>query len=127
MNPLFQKAVTAGASAHSLKAAGDYDGACDRAYYAMFHAARFLLSLERASGESEPKTHQSILREFSEAFVLKGLVSRDIGRGLRRAKGRGQRRIIRSCPQRLRMLRTRSIRWTNYLSLRGLILSAPIG
>jgi uncharacterized protein (UPF0332 family) len=86
MNPLFQKAVTAAASAHKLKAEQDYDGACDRAYYAVFHAARVLLTSERKLGENEPKTHRSILRAFSEVFVLAGLVSRDVGRGLKRAE-----------------------------------------
>ena len=81
MNPLFQKAVTAAASVHKLKAEQDYDGACDRAYYAMFHAARVLLTAERKVGENEPKTHHSIFRAFSEVFVLGGLVARDIGRG----------------------------------------------
>ena len=37
---LFTKAKTAATSARILLNAGDVDGACNRAYYAMFDAAR---------------------------------------------------------------------------------------
>jgi len=40
---LFTKAQTAAASARILLNAGDVDGACNRAYYAMFDAARAAL------------------------------------------------------------------------------------
>ncbi len=47
---LFTKAQTAAASARILLNAGDVDGACNRAYYAMFDAARAALL---ASGVDE--------------------------------------------------------------------------
>jgi uncharacterized protein (UPF0332 family) len=82
VNPLVRKADTAAKSARRLLADGDCDGACDRAYYAMFNAARALLEAEGKLKPGEAKTHQTILRLFSEAFVLSGRVSRDMGRGL---------------------------------------------
>ncbi|MFZ4061888.1 MAG: HEPN domain-containing protein [Polynucleobacter sp.] len=46
---LFLKANIAAGSAKILLNAGDFDGACNRSYYAMFDAARAALL---ASGES---------------------------------------------------------------------------
>ena len=55
---LMAKAVQAVAPARMLLAFGDADGACNRAYYAMFDAARAVLL---ASGYEIGKTHSGIL------------------------------------------------------------------
>lgn len=62
----------------------EYEGACSRAYYAMFHAARALLK-SRGIGESSAKTHATILRVFSDNFVRGGPFDEDDGRALRQA------------------------------------------
>ena len=80
MTPLFKKALRSGESARKLLADEDYDGACDRSYYAMFNAARALLLLENAITLGETKSHASILRMFSETFVRPGLAPREFGR-----------------------------------------------
>lgn len=87
VSPLFQKALQASRSAHKLLADEDYDGACDRAYYAMFHTARALLELEGEVAAADAKRHGSVLRSFSEAFVVSGRASRDLGRDLNFVQG----------------------------------------
>ena len=47
---LFEKAIRAVSSARLLLASGDADGACNRAYYAMFDAARAALLASDAPG-----------------------------------------------------------------------------
>jgi uncharacterized protein (UPF0332 family) len=81
MNPLFRKALRAAESARQLLADEDYDGACDRAYYAMFNSARALLEAEGSLAPKDVKTHSSILRMFSEVFVLSNVAARELGRG----------------------------------------------
>lgn len=51
---LMAKAIQAAASARVLLEIGDADGACNRAFYAMFDAARAALL---ASGHDVGKTH----------------------------------------------------------------------
>ena len=77
------KAVQAVASARMLLAFGDADGACNRAYYAMFDAARAVLL---ASGYEIGKTHSGILNAFSERFVKNSLLPKEIGRLLKHAE-----------------------------------------
>jgi uncharacterized protein (UPF0332 family) len=70
-----------------LEATGDYDGACDRAYYAMFNAARTLLQADGVFKPGEAKTHATILRRFSEVFVLSGQADPVLGKGLNLVQG----------------------------------------
>lgn len=85
---LMSKAERASASARLLLNIGDTDGACNRAYYAMFDAARAALivnepSLERNFG----KTHSGLLNVFSSKLIITGLVPKELGRLLKRAEG----------------------------------------
>jgi uncharacterized protein (UPF0332 family) len=80
---LFQKADQARTSAQTLLNAGDVDGACNRAYYAMFDAARARLM---AQGFDLGKTHRGVLNAFGEHLIKSGLVSTDLGRLLKRAE-----------------------------------------
>lgn len=50
---LLAKAVRAAASAQVLLDIGDLDGACNRAYYAMYDAARAALSASDSAVEAE--------------------------------------------------------------------------
>lgn len=92
MNPtaaekLLEKADQAARSARLLLDSGDADGACNRAYYAMFDAARaVLLTLDPASGSSKSKTHRGLLNAFSEHLVKTGQFEPDTGRLLKRAE-----------------------------------------
>lgn len=80
---LMAKAVQACTSAKTLLDTGDADGACNRAYYAMFDAARAALIAE---GHDLGKTHKGVLNVFSERFVKGGLISKDVGRLLKHAE-----------------------------------------
>jgi uncharacterized protein (UPF0332 family) len=84
---LFTKAQTAAASARILLNAGDVDGACNRAYYAMFDAARAALL---ASGINEStvntKTHSGLISKFSLELVKSGQVSVELGKSLNKVE-----------------------------------------
>ena len=77
------KAETALSSARRNLQAGDGDGACDRAYYAMFnaaHAALFALGIE---GLARPiKTHNGLMVKFGQEVVLPGHLPADHGQDL---------------------------------------------
>lgn len=84
-NDLMAKAVQASASAKVLLGMGDADGACNRAYYAMFDAARAVLL---AGGHDVGKTHKGVLNAFSEHLVKRGLLPKEMGRLLKQAETR---------------------------------------
>jgi uncharacterized protein (UPF0332 family) len=77
------KAAQAVASAKVLLDMGDGDGASNRAYYAMFDAARAALL---ASGCDVGKTHRGVLIAFSDRLVKNGPVPQEMGRLLKRAE-----------------------------------------
>ena len=80
---LMAKAVQAAASARVLLNTGDADGACNRAYYAMFDAARAALL---ASGHDVGKTHKGVLNAFSDLLVKNGPLPKEMGRLLKHAE-----------------------------------------
>lgn len=80
---LLAKAVQATHSASLLLDAGDPDGACNRAYYAMFDAARVAL-LSR--GQPMMSTHKGVLQAFSEHFIKGNVLPKDLGRILKKAE-----------------------------------------
>jgi uncharacterized protein (UPF0332 family) len=84
---LLAKATQAVASARVLLELGDEDGACNRAYYAMFDAAQAALLM---SGVPAPdalgKTHRGLINTFSAYLVKDGHVSKELGRQLKRAE-----------------------------------------
>lgn len=82
---LMAKAVQAAASAKVLLDTGDADGACNRAYYAMFDAARAaLLTL----GHDVGKTHKGVVNALNEYLVKNGPLPKEMGRLLKRAETR---------------------------------------
>jgi len=84
---LFAKAGRAAASARLLFDAGDVDGACNRAYYAMFDAARAALILSSAPVEAEvARTHGGLISAFSLHLVKSGRIPVELGRVLNRAE-----------------------------------------
>ncbi len=80
---LMAKAVQAAISAKVLLDTGDADGASNRAYYAMFDAARAALL---ASGHEVGKTHQGVLNAFSDRLVKNGPLPKELGRLLKHAE-----------------------------------------
>lgn len=80
---LMAKAVQAAASARILLDTGDTDGACNRAYYAMFDAARAALL---ATGAELGKTHKGILNAFGDRLIKSGHLPKETGRLLKQAE-----------------------------------------
>lgn len=81
------KATQAVASAHVLLELGDVDGACNRAYYAMFDAAQAaLLASAVPKPDALGKTHRGLINTFSAHLVKDGPVSKELGRQLKRAE-----------------------------------------
>lgn len=84
---LMAKAHRACASARVLCDLGDVDGACNRAYYAMFDAARAALLASHVLVLADiGKTHSGLMAAFSLHLVKNGRVSKEIGRLLKRAE-----------------------------------------
>jgi uncharacterized protein (UPF0332 family) len=66
-----QKARRALSGARLLLQAGDTEGACNRAYYAMFDAAHAALISAGVENPEEPiKTHSGLIGAFGRHFVL---------------------------------------------------------
>lgn len=80
---LIRKATRAVASSRLLLDAGDVDGACNRAYYVMFDAARAALIESGSSVPSEvARTHSGLISTFSLQLVKTGRVSIEYGKAL---------------------------------------------
>ncbi len=78
---LMTKAQRALVSAHTLLADNDNDGACNRAYYAMFDAARAALIASKAPVPPEiAKTHSGLISAFSLHLVKSGRFPVELGR-----------------------------------------------
>ena len=83
---LLAKADMACSSARVLLERGDVDGAINRAYYAMFNAARFALLASGAPVQSDiGRTHSGLISAFGKHLVNNGPVSKEMGRLLNRA------------------------------------------
>ena len=67
---LMDKAFRAARSMRTLLDDGDLEGATNRAYYAMFHAARAALSVKGI--DTDDKKHGSIVGLFGQQFVKDG-------------------------------------------------------
>ena len=81
------KARRALASAKKLLQDNDSDGACNRAYYAMFDAARAALITSQAPVPPEiAKTHSGLIAAFSLHLVKTGAFAVELGRAFNRAE-----------------------------------------
>lgn len=75
-----ERAITSAAALHQM---GDSDGACNRAYYAMFDAARAALIATSAPVTPESiKTHSGLITAFSLHLVKTGKVALAHGRAI---------------------------------------------
>ena len=80
---LLHKAHTDLASAKLLLESGDADGACNRAYYAMFDAARAaLMAFQNSDEVLTIKTHSGLISSFSLQLVKPGLIDIELGKAL---------------------------------------------
>lgn len=84
-NDVMMKALQAVASAKVLLETGDADGACNRAYYAIFDAARAALL---ACGHEVGRTHKGVINAFSDHLVRNGPLPKELGRLLKQAEAR---------------------------------------
>ncbi|OZB36799.1 MAG: DNA-binding protein [Halothiobacillus sp. 14-56-357] len=83
---LMAKSVRAVASARLLLDDGDIDGACNRAYYAMFDAAKAaLIKLAPDINSAQVKTHGGLISAFSLHLVKTEILPVSMGRSLNRA------------------------------------------
>jgi len=85
---MMAKAAAACRSARLLLENGDADGATNRAYYAMFDAARAALLLSGAPVEVEAiRTHGGLIGAFGKFLVKDGPISKELGSILHDAFG----------------------------------------
>lgn len=82
----FHKARVALQSSELLLQSGDTDGACNRAYYAMFDAARAALLQAGIEDLSGIKSHSGLISAFSLYLVKTGKVSVDLGKSLNKVE-----------------------------------------
>ncbi|MET3106029.1 uncharacterized protein (UPF0332 family) [Oxalobacteraceae bacterium GrIS 2.11] len=84
---LMTKAERAAASAKLLLHAGDFEGACDRAYYAMFNAARAALIASGSQIQDDvARTHSGLISAFSLHLVKTGRIPVEYGRTLNKVE-----------------------------------------
>jgi len=74
------KARRALGSAAVLLAEEDFEGSINRAYYAMFHAARCALATNGI--ETRSRKHGTLVGQFSRHLVAEGKLPKDLGRAL---------------------------------------------
>jgi uncharacterized protein (UPF0332 family) len=87
VNDLLGKANRALRSAKTLQADGDFEGACNRAYYAMFDAARAALLLVKADVPEEiAKTHNGLARAFSLHLIKTNQLPVELGKALKQVE-----------------------------------------
>lgn len=75
-----EKALQFLASAEKLLVDGDPDSSVSRAYYAMLYAARAALWASGAGDPETTKTHDGVIRRFSEHFIRSGDVPVELGK-----------------------------------------------
>jgi len=77
------KATRAFGSAQHLLSIGDTDGACNRAYYAMFDAAQAALRAANAEmTDASVKTHRGLIAAFGRHLVQGKLIAPEYGAAL---------------------------------------------
>lgn len=83
VHDLLKKAARAAESSRLLLANGDIDGACNRAYYAMFDAAHAaLLAGGVTLDPRDLKKHATVIGLFGKRLVNEGIVPKELGRSL---------------------------------------------
>lgn len=84
---LLSRAHRAATPAELLLEDGDIDGACNRAYYAMYDAARAALLAAKAPVDPNViRTHNGLIAAFGLHLVKPGLINSEMGRTFNRAQ-----------------------------------------
>ena len=87
IHEFLSKARQPAISAQILLNVGDPEGACDRAYYAMFNAARAALLAVHAPVLPEvARTHNGLISAFSQFLVKTEIVPVELGRSLNKVE-----------------------------------------
>ncbi|WP_179401911.1 HEPN domain-containing protein [Burkholderia guangdongensis] len=82
-----EKSSRALQGAQALLAVEDYEGACSRAYYAMFDAAHAaLLAAGITTPESSSKTHRSLIASFGLNLVKSGAIAPELGSAINKVE-----------------------------------------
>lgn len=82
-----EKALHAVSAAKLLLSGNELDGACNRAYYAMFNAAHAALLWSGArTNPGETKKHSSLIAAFGKHLVLTGVFPHELGKSLNKAE-----------------------------------------
>lgn len=82
-----EKALHAVTAAKLLLSVNEFDGACNRAYYAMFNAAHAALLWSGAhTNPGETRKHNSLIAAFGKHLVLTGVFPPDMGKSLNKAE-----------------------------------------
>jgi uncharacterized protein (UPF0332 family) len=82
-----EKAARALASSKTLFENDDPDGACSRAYYAMFNAARAALIVADAPESAQSaKTHHGLHSAFSQYLIKTRILPQHLGADLKRVE-----------------------------------------
>ena len=74
------KAERALRAAQLLGQAGEIEGACNRAYYAMYDAAHAALLAQNRADYKTTKTHSGLIAAFGLHIVSTDKISRELGR-----------------------------------------------
>lgn len=84
---LLEKSERALRSARILLEIGDFEGTCNRAYYAMFDAAKAALVAagSHAPGRT-PKTHSGLMHAFGESIIKARRLPEETGRHFKLAE-----------------------------------------
>ncbi|MDB5824420.1 MAG: hypothetical protein JWR21_3124 [Herminiimonas sp.] len=77
-----EKSERALRGARLLLDAGEIEGACNRAYYAMYDAAHAALMSEHQDDYKVTKTHSGLIAAFGMHIVATGKLPRELGRTL---------------------------------------------
>lgn len=82
-----QKAERTLTAARLLLDGGNAEGACNRAYYAMYYAAQAaLLTAGIAEPENGYKSHHGLISAFGKHLVLSGQVDQALGRSINKVQ-----------------------------------------
>jgi uncharacterized protein (UPF0332 family) len=85
MSAYWDKALDMAEEARLLLARGHFNGASNRAYYAMFNAARAALAGRADVDVADVRRHTAVLKLFSLHVIRAGLVDPELGAGIHEA------------------------------------------
>ena len=83
---LLRKSARALKTARATLNEGDFDGAVNRSYYAMFDIARLAILRSGITEGDLPRTHNGVAELFRRQAVLTGLVGQELGAQLSRTE-----------------------------------------